>query len=494
MKHVKHFIGGASVAAPADFGPIYDPATGQQAGQVHLASETEVDAAIATAKQSQREWAQTGLQARAEMMLNLRDALKAAKPELVGIIVAEAGKTIADAGAEVDRAIEILGQASSVGSWYGGQASPGVSRGVDAQEIRYPVGVVAAISPFNFPIMIPVLQAAMAIVCGNTVVVKPSERVPSAAFRAGELFKEAGLPDGVYNVVMGDRRVVDRLLEHPDIAGISFVGSTPVARHVRTTGVANNKRVQAFGGGKNHLLVLPDADLDMVADAAVSAAYGAAGQRCMAVSVVLAVGGIGDALVERIASRLSGLKVGAPSDASTQLGPVVNADSLRRIDGYLASVEKEGATLVADGRTHRSEEGGWFTGPSLIDHVKPGMSFHTDEIFGPVLSIVRVDTYEEAMKVLADHPLGNGSAIFTRDGGAAKRFVDEVEAGQVGVNIPIPFPVFFHSFGGWKDSSFTETKLFGPGALPFYTRTKTVSIRWPDPATSQIDLGFPSSK
>lgn len=369
-----------------------------------------------------------------------------------------------------------------------------MSRGVDVQEVRYPVGVTAAISPFNFPIMIPVLQSAMSLVCGNAVVVKPSERVPTAAFRAGELFKQAGLPDGLYNVVMGDRRVVDELIAHPDIAGISFVGSTPVARHIRTTGVAANKRVQAFGGGKNHLVVLPDADLDLVADAAVSAAFGAAGQRCMAVSVVVAVGGIGDDLVAKIAERLHGLRVGAPQDTATQIGPVVTPDSLRRIQSYIADVDRQGATLVADGRNLDVEADGWFTGPTLIDHVKPGMSFHSDEIFGPVLSIVRVDTYGEAMRVIADHPLGNGAAIFTRDGGAAKRFVDEVEAGQVGVNVPIPFPVFFHSFGGWKDSAFTETKLFGPGALPFYTRSKTVSVRWPDPATSRIDLGFPSSR
>ncbi len=494
MKHVGHFIAGSIVGNVEQTSPIFDPATGLQTAHVTIANAAEIDSAVAAAKEAQPAWAATGLQFRADMMLKLRDAIKRGHADLTGILMAELGKTRSDAAAEVDRSIEVLGQAASVGSWYGSTISPGVSRGVDVQEIRYPIGVVAAISPFNFPVMIPILQSAMSIVCGNTVVMKPSDRNPSASLRIAQLFQEAGLPDGVFNVLMGDRKSVDRLLEHPDVAGISFVGSTPVAKYVRTKGVANNKRVQAFGGGKNHMVVLPDADLDMAADAAVSAAFGAAGQRCMAVSVVVAVGSVGDALVEKIAARLPGLKVGSPTLPASQLGPVITADSRARILSYLDKAEGEGARMVVDGRLYQAENTGWYVGPSLVDHVRPGTSLHQDEIFGPVLSVVRVQSYDEAAAVLAGHPLGNGAAIFTRDGGAAKRFIDETEAGQVGVNIPIPFPVFFHSFGGWKDSSFTETKLFGPGALNFCTRSKTVSIRWPDPSSSAIDLGFPSSR
>lgn len=457
-----------------------------------VATVEEVDAAVAAAKAALPAWSATGLQTRAEMMLDLREAIKGARGELTAIVTGELGKTVADAGAEVDRGIEALAQAASVGSWYGETMSPGVSRGVDVAEIRYPIGVIVAISPFNFPVMIPLLQCAMAIACGNTVVMKPSERNPSAVLRIAEVFQEAGLPNGVFNVVMGERAVVERLVEHPDVAGISFVGSTPVARHIRATGVANNKRVQAFGSGKNHMVVLPDADVDQAADAAVSAAYGAAGQRCMAISVVVAVGDIAEPLVARIAERVVKLKVGLPTDAATQLGPVITEASRNRIASYLEGAEGEGARLVVDGRGFKPSGGGWFIGPSVIDHVRPGMRVHSEEIFGPVLSIVRVASYAEAAEVIANHPLGNGATIFTRDGGAAKRFIDQTDAGQVGVNVPIPFPVLFHSFGGWKDSAFTETKLFGPGALDFCTRTKTVSIRWPDPATSRIDLGFPS--
>ncbi len=492
MRRVVHFIGGSSAASGSGETPIVNPATGRETGRMAIATVAEVDAAVAAAKAALPAWSATGLQARAEMMLNLRDAIKNARSELAAIVTGELGKTVADASAEVDRGIEALGQAAAVGNWYGDTMSPGVSRGVDVQEIRYPIGVVAAISPFNFPVMIPLLQCAMAIACGNTVVMKPSERNPSAVARIAELFHGAGLPSGVFNVVMGERAAVERLLEHPDVAGISFVGSTAVARHIRAAGVANNKRVQAFGSGKNHMVVLPDADLDQAADAAVSAAYGAAGQRCMAISVVVAVGDIADALVAKIAERVAKLKVGAPTDPSTQLGPVITDASRQRIASYLQGAAGEGAKLIVDGRSVQANAGGWFIGPSVIDHVRPGMRVHSDEIFGPVLSIVRVASYAEAAAVIADHPLGNGATIFTRDGGAAKRFVDQTEAGQVGVNVPIPFPVLFHSFGGWKDSAFTETKLFGPGALNFCTRTKTVSIRWPDPATSRIDLGFPS--
>jgi len=493
MRQIEHFIGGRVMPSQGTSSPVFNPATGRAVGAVALGTTGEVDAAVAAASAALPKWAATGLQYRAELMLEMRDAMKQAKEELTGLVIDEAGKTRADAAAEVARAIEVLGQAASVGNWYGATTTPGVSAGVDVQEMRFPIGVVGAISPFNFQVMIPVLQSAMSIVCGNTVVMKPSERDPSACLRIAELTQKAGWPEGVFNVIMGDKAVVDRMLEHPDVAGITFVGSSAVARQIRTRGVANNKRVQAFGGGKNHMVVMPDADLDAAADAAVSAAYGAAGQRCMAVSVVVAVGSIADSLVAKIAERLKGLKVGTPSDPATHVGPVITDKSLGFITGHLTKAQQEGATLVVDGRNLRSSDGGWFVGPSLVDHVRTGMAVHAEELFGPVLSVVRAADYPEAANIIGDHALGNGAAIFTRDGHVARRFVNETEAGSIGVNVAIPFPVFFHSFGGWKDSAFTETKLFGPGALNFCTRTKTVSTRWPESATSSINLNFPSS-
>jgi malonate-semialdehyde dehydrogenase (acetylating) / methylmalonate-semialdehyde dehydrogenase len=493
MKHVGHFIAGELL--PVDDGSeVFNPSSGKPTAIAAIATSVEVDKAVAAARAALPAWSGLGLQNRAAMMLDLRGALQSARNELVDIVVAELGKTLADAGAEVDRAIEVLGQLASIGSWYGGAFSPGVSRGVDAMEVRFPIGVVATISPFNFPVLIPVVQSAMALACGNTVVHKPSERDPSATLRLAEIFSRAGLPKGVLNVVLGDKSVVDRLVDHPDVAGISFVGSTPVAKALRIAGVSRNKRVQAFGGGKNHMVVMPDADLDLAADAAVSAAYGAAGQRCMAVSVVVAVGAIGDVLVQKINDRLTRLRTGNPAEAATEVGPLITSESRERIASYLANAASEGASLVADGRGVATKEGGWFLGPSLVDHVRPGMALHSDELFGPVLSVVRAASYEQAIAIVAGHPLGNGAAIFTNNGGLARRFVDEVEAGQIGVNVPIPFPVFFHNFAGWKDSAFTETKLFGPGALAFHPRTKTVSQRWPDTTPTKVDLTFPTAR
>jgi malonate-semialdehyde dehydrogenase (acetylating) / methylmalonate-semialdehyde dehydrogenase len=490
MKHIGHFIGGMTVRAEGGTA-VFNPATGIQTGVVAGGDAADIDGAVAAARAALTSWAGTGLQQRASVMLDLRQAVRAAREELTQIVVGELGKTIADATAEIDRAIEVLGQAASVGSWYGAPFSPAVSRGVDAYEVRYPIGVIAAISPFNFPVLIPVVQSAVAIACGNTVVLKPSERDPSAGLRIAEIFTAAGLPAGVLNVVNGSKLAAERLVEHPDVAGITFVGSTPLARAIRQAGVARNKRVQAFGGGKNHMVVLPDADLDLAADAAVSAAYGAAGQRCMAISVVVAVGNIGDELVGKIHQRLKRLVTRNPGDPSADVGPVISPSSRDRILAYLAAAESDGAAIVADGRVDGKQGEGWYVAPTLIDHVRPGMSVHTEEIFGPVLSIVRAGSFEEAVRVIADHSLGNGASIFTRDGTAARRFVDETEAGQIGINVGIPFPAFFHNFAGWKDSAFTETKLFGPGALAFCTRTKTVSSRWPVSTASTVDLGFP---
>lgn len=494
IKRIQHLIAGRKTGSFEHCAAVFDPATGLQTGEMSLASSADVDQAVDAARAALPAWRATSIGVRSEMMLNLREVIRRHRGELAQLATAEMGKTLADAAAEVDRGVEILAAAANVGSWLGIPATANVSTGIDVHEIRQPLGVIAAVSPFNFPVMIPILQTATAIACGNTVVLKPSERDPSAAVRIGELYKEAGLPDGVFNVLLGDASAVERLLRHVDVAGLSFVGSSKVGRMLRETGVSLNKRVQAFGSGKNHMVVLPDADLDLAADAAVSAAYGAAGQRCMAVSVVVAVGSVGDALVAKIAERLPRLVMGSPSEASTQLGPMITREARDRAAGFLDIAGKEGAKVVVDGRRSKLPEQGHFLGASLIDHVTPGSSCHANEIFGPVLSVVRAKTYEEAAAIIQAHALGNGAAIFTRDGGVAKRFVEETEAGMVGVNVPIPFPVFYHDFGGWKDSAFTETKLFGPRAVDFCTRIKTVTTRWPDPSTSRVDLGFPSSR
>src|SRR5712691_3685551 len=385
MKHVGHFIAGELFSADSG-SQILNPSNGRPTAIAAIGTSADVDRAVAAARAAFPAWSSLGLQHRATVMLDLRRALQDSRDELVGIVVTELGKTVADAGAEVDRAIEVLGQLASVGSWYRGAFSPAVSRGVDAMEVRFPIGVVAAISPFNFPVLIPVVQGAMAIACGNTVVLKPSERDPSATLRVAEIFSRSGLPPGVLNVVLGGKPIVDYLIDHPDVAGISFVGSTPVAKAIRIAGVSRNKRVQAFGGGKNHMVVLPDADLDLAADAAISGAYGAAGQRCMAVSVGVAVGGIGDALVTKIKDRLTKLRTGNPGEAGTEVGPLITAESRDRVASYLVNAESYGASVVADGRDVVAKEGGWFLGPSLVDHVRAGMTVNADELFGPVLS------------------------------------------------------------------------------------------------------------
>ncbi|MDA8920639.1 aldehyde dehydrogenase family protein, partial [Porticoccaceae bacterium] len=391
--------------------------------------------------------------------------------------------------AEVDKGIEGLAYAASVGSWLRSATTQNVSSGIDVVDARYPIGVVTTVSPFNFPVMIPLVQCAMAIACGNTVVAKPSEKVPSAFRLIAELMHRAGLPSGVLNVVNGGREVVESMIEHPSVAGLSFVGSTPVAKHLRIRGIENDKRVQAFGSGKNHMIVLPDAELDMAADAAVSAAFGAAGQRCMAISVVVAVGDIGDQLVTKIAQRIPDIVVGSTADAAVQLGPVISPESKQRIHGFIEGVESSGASLIIDGRL-QDDQDGWLVGASLVDHVKPGMPVYDQEVFGPVLCVVRASTYKEAMDIVASHPLGNGAAIFTRDGGAAKRYADDIQAGMVGINVPIPVPPWSHSFGGWKASAFTDSKISGPESLNFHTRIKAIISRWPDPAESKVDLGF----
>jgi malonate-semialdehyde dehydrogenase (acetylating)/methylmalonate-semialdehyde dehydrogenase len=375
-----------------------------------------------------------------------------------------------------------------------GGFSEQVSGGVDVYSIKQPLGVVAGITPFNFPAMVPMWMFANAIATGNCFILKPSEKDPSAALYLAELLAQAGLPPGVFTVLQGDKVAVDRILEHPDIAAVSFVGSTPIAKYIYATGTANGKRVQALGGAKNHMIVLPDADINMAADAAVSAAYGSAGERCMAISVVVAVGNIGDAIVDAIAARLPKLKVGPGTDPDAEMGPLITGEHRDKVASYLAGAAGEGATVVVDGRDDDLPAEGFFLGASLVDKVKPGMKVYDDEIFGPVLAVTRVETYEEAVDLVNEHQYGNGTAIFTRDGGAARQFQFDINVGMVGINVPIPVPVAYYSFGGWKASLFGDSNMYGPAGIEFYTRTKTITSRWPDPATSSVDLGFPRTR
>jgi malonate-semialdehyde dehydrogenase (acetylating)/methylmalonate-semialdehyde dehydrogenase len=400
---------------------------------------------------------------------------------------------LSDAAGEIARGLENVEFASGLLHLLKGERDEQVSTGIDVHSIKQPVGVVAAITPFNFPVMVPLWMIASAIACGNTVVLKPSERDPSASVFLADLFREAGLPDGVLNVVHGDKVAVDTLLDSPDVKAVSFVGSTPIAKYIYEKAAANGKRVQALGGAKNHMLVMPDADLKVTADAAISAAYGSAGERCMAVSVVVAVGDVADKLVPELTSRIADLKIGDGTDPSSEMGPLITAEAKARVESYVAGAAAEGATVVVDGREAKFEGNGFFTGVSLLDHVKTDSAVYRDEIFGPVLAIVRVNSYEEGLQLINDHQFGNGTAIFTRDGGTARAFEFDVEAGMVGINVPIPVPVGSFSFGGWKDSLFGDAHIYGPESIGFYTRSKVVTTKWPNADQSKIDLGFPSN-
>ena len=496
MERINHWIGGKLVPGESGRrGPVFDPATGEQTHEVDLASAEEVDAAVAAAAEAFPAWRATSLSKRAEILFAIRELLEQRKPDLARIVTSQHGKVVSDAAGEVQRGIENVEYATGIPNLLKGGFSEQVSTGVDVYSIRQPLGVVAGITPFNFPAMVPMWMFANAIACGNTFVLKPSEKDPSASLFIAELLQEAGLPDGVFNVIHGDKPAVDRILEHPEIRAVSFVGSTPIAKHIYATGTANGKRVQALGGAKNHMVVLPDADLDMAADAAVSAGYGSAGERCMAVSVVVAVGGVGDALVEKIQERLPKVKVGAGTDPESEMGPLVTRAHRDKVAGYLDSGAAQGATVVRDGREDPvSERDGFYLGVSLLDHVTEDMDCYRDEIFGPVLGVVRAETYDDAVRLVNENPYGNGVAIFTRDGGVARRFQFEVEAGMVGVNVPIPVPVAYYSFGGWKSSLFGDSHMYGPEGVSFYTRGKVVTSRWPDPATSSVDLGFPRTR
>ena len=475
------------------FGDVHDPATGAITGRVALASGDDVDAVVAGAVEAGRAWAEQSLTRRTNVMFAFREVLARRRGDLAAAITAEHGKVLDDALGEVQRGLEVAEFACGAPHLLKGDYSDGVSGGVDVWSLRQPVGVVAVISPFNFPAMVPLWFVPIAIACGNAVVLKPSEKDPSTALLLGEVWAEAGLPAGVFNVVQGDKVAVDALLTHDDVAAVSFVGSTPVARYVYETGTAHGKRVQALGGAKNHMVVLPDADLEGAADAAVSAGFGSAGERCMAISVVVAVDPVGDDLVAAIASRISGLTTGDGREGA-DMGPLVTGAHRDKVASYLDTGVSEGARLVVDGREVQPQgaaEGFWL-GPTLFDDVRPGMSVYDDEIFGPVLSVVRVPTYDDAVALVNDSPYGNGTAIFTTDGGAARRFQREVSVGMIGINVPIPVPMAYYSFGGWKASLFGDTRAHGAEGIHFFTRSKVVTSRWPDPAQrGGVDLGFP---
>ena len=495
MKRITHWIDGRAVEGHSSrTAPVFNPATGEQTAEVDLASVDELDAAVAAAKAAFPAWRATSLSKRAEILFRFRELLDGNRKDLASIVTSEHGKVHSDALGEVARGIENVEFACAIPHLLKGGYSEQAATGVDVYSIRQPLGVVAGITPFNFPAMVPLWMIANAIATGNTFVLKPSEKDPSTSLLIADLAAQAGVPAGVLNVVHGDKVAVDRILEHPDIAAVSFVGSTPIARFVYETGTANGKRVQALGGAKNHMVVLPDADVDMAADAAVSAGYGSAGERCMAVSVVVAVGAVADSLVEAIASRIPNVRVGAGDDPSSEMGPLVTREHRDRVASYVAGAGDEGAAVVVDGRASTPEGDGFFLGCSLLDRVEPGMRVYDEEIFGPVLSVVRVDTYDDAVELVNDNPYGNGVAIFTRDGGAARQFQFDIQVGMVGINVPVPVPVSFYSFGGWKASLFGDTHMYGPEGVQFYTRGKVVTSRWPDPATSTIDLGFPQSR
>jgi malonate-semialdehyde dehydrogenase (acetylating)/methylmalonate-semialdehyde dehydrogenase len=494
MNRISHWIDGAVVEGTSgQSGRVFNPATGEQAASVDFASVAEVDAAVASAKAASEGWRATGLGRRAEVMFHLRELIDANRKEIASLVTAEHGKVLSDALGEVARGLENVEFATGIPHLLKGGYSEQVSTGVDVYSIRQPLGVVAGITPFNFPAMVPMWMFANALACGNTFVLKPSEKDPSVSLLLAELLAKAGLPAGCFNVVQGDKVAVDRILEHPDVAAVSFVGSTPIAKYIYETGTANGKRVQALGGAKNHMLVLPDADLNAAADAAVSAGYGSAGERCMAISVVLAVDSIADELVGKIAERIPSIKVGPGTEPDAEMGPLVSGEHRDKVRGYVDGASEAGAKVVVDGRDGLPADG-FFLNPTLLDGVTPTMKAYQDEIFGPVLSVTRVGSYDEGVALINANPYGNGTAIFTRDGGAARQFQWDANVGMIGVNVPIPVPVSYYSFGGWKASLFGDTHMYGPEGVNFYTRGKVVTSRWPDPHTSSVDLGFPTTR
>jgi malonate-semialdehyde dehydrogenase (acetylating)/methylmalonate-semialdehyde dehydrogenase len=494
-KRISHWVDGHELTGTSGrTSDVFNPATGQVSGRLDLAGADEVDTAVRSAKTAAQAWRTSSLSTRAGVLFAMRQLLHERADELAAVITSEHGKVHADALGEVARGLENVEFATGVPQLLKGGFSEQASTGVDVYSIRQPLGVVAGITPFNFPVMVPLWMCANAIACGNAFVLKPSEKDPSASLLLAKLWQEAGLPDGVFTVVQGDKEAVDALLHHDDVAAVSFVGSTPVARSIYETGTAQGKRVQALGGAKNHALVLPDADIDLAADSIVSAAYGSAGERCMALSVAVAVGDVADPLVEALAVRLPKLVVGDGAQAGTDMGPLITAEHRDRVASYVDQGAEAGADVVVDGREATVPDDGFFLGATLLDRVSADMTVYRDEIFGPVLGVVRVDTFDEGLDLINGNEFANGTAIFTRDGGAARRFQNEVEVGMVGINVPIPVPVAYYSFGGWKASLFGDTHMYGPEGISFYTRGKVVTSRWPDPATSSVDLGFPRTR
>lgn len=491
---ITHWIDGKLWEGTAErTSDVFNPATGAVTGKVDLASTKVMDDAVAIAKKAGEEWGKASLTKRTAVLFAFREILNQRKEELAAIITAEHGKVLSDALGEVTRGQEVVEFACGAPHLLKGAYSESVSTGVDVYSIRQPLGVVGIISPFNFPAMVPMWFFPVAIAAGNAVIIKPSEKDPSAQNFIAQMWKDAGLPDGVFNVVHGDKEAVDRILTHPDIKAVSFVGSTPIAKYIYETGTAHGKRVQALGGAKNHMLVLPDADLDLAADSAVNAGFGSAGERCMAISALVAIEPIADELIAKIKDRMGKIVTG-DGTRNCDMGPLVTAVHRDKVAGYIDAGEKEGATVVVDGRNPEvnSDGNGFFVGPTLFDNVTKDMSIYKEEIFGPVLSVVRAKTYDEGLKLINDHEYGNGVAIFTNDGGAARRFQNEVQVGMVGINVPIPVPMAYFSFGGWKASLFGDTHAHGMEGIHFFTRGKVVTSRWLDPSHGGLNLGFPT--
>ncbi|MEC9207712.1 MAG: CoA-acylating methylmalonate-semialdehyde dehydrogenase [Pseudomonadota bacterium] len=496
-QELTHWINGQHVKGTSGrFGDVYNPATGEVVSQVPLASQGELAAAVEAARSAWPDWAQTPPLSRARIMFKYKALIEENADELAAIITAEHGKVLSDAHGSLTRGLEVVEYACGIPQLLKGEYTEQVGRGIDAWTTRQPIGVCAGITPFNFPAMVPMWMYPMAIACGNTFILKPSEKDPSCALRLAELASEAGLPDGVLNVVNGDKVAVDAILAHPHIPAISFVGSTPIAQYIYATGTANGKRVQALGGAKNHMVVMPDADVDQAADALMGAAYGSAGERCMAISVAVAVGDAGDRLMDLLKPKVEALKIGPGTDESMDMGPLVTADHLRKVSSYVEVGIEEGAELVVDGRDYSIQgyENGFFIGGCLFDNVTPDMRIYKEEIFGPVLSVVRSPDFDMALQIINDHEFGNGVSIFTRDGDAAREFTNRIEVGMVGVNVPIPVPMAFHSFGGWKGSLFGDTHMHGPEGVRFYTRQKAVTSRWPTGIRSGVEFTMPTMK
>jgi malonate-semialdehyde dehydrogenase (acetylating) / methylmalonate-semialdehyde dehydrogenase len=498
VRTIEHWVGGKNTSGASErTAPVFNPATGEQQAEVPLATETDVEAAVAAAKDAFLGWSQTSLSKRTKILFAFRELVNAHAAELAEAITDEHGKVLSDANGEVQRGLEVIEFACGIPSLLKGDYSDQVSTDVDTFSFREPLGVVAGITPFNFPAMVPMWMFPVAIACGNTFVLKPSERDPSASLLIADLWQQAGLPDGVFNVVHGDKVAVDAILDSPDVAAVSFVGSTPIAKYIHERATANGKRVQALGGAKNHAIVLPDADVDFAADHLAAAAFGSAGERCMAVSVAVAVGDAGDAVVDAVNERARAVKVGSGRDLDSEMGPVVTKQARDRIVGLVDTGESQGAKVTVDGRGYvvPGLEGGFFVGPTVIDGVSAEMDVYREEIFGPVLSVVRVETVEEAIDLVNANPYGNGTAIFTGSGEAARRFQRGVNVGMIGINVPVPVPMAYYSFGGWKDSLFGDKHVHGPEGVSFYTRAKVVTVRWPNIGhDSEASFHFPTSK